>query len=81
MIQWKCSTNIIEKGRREMGIGLDYYCKQVDDIEKERNRLLILYYSKNIYHFFNRKYYKEIIDKYDELLMHCYQFIEKQIFN
>ena len=47
--------------------------------EKERNRLMVLYYSKNIFHILNRKYYKEMIDKYDELLMRCYQFIEKQI--
>jgi len=62
-----------------MNFGLDSYCKQVNDIEKERNRLMVLYYSKNIFHILNRKYYKEMIDKYDELLMRCYQFIEKQI--
>lgn len=60
-------------------MGLEGYCKLVNDIEKERNEVMKLYYSKNIYHFFNKKYYKEMIDKYDELLMHCYQFIEKQL--
>ena len=62
-----------------MNFGLDSYCKQVNDIEKKRNRLLELYYSKNIFHILNRRYYNEMIDKYDELLIHCYQFIEKQI--
>ena len=57
-----------------MNFGLDSYCKQVNDIEKERNRLMVLYYSKNIFHILNRKYYNEMIDKYDELLMRCYQY-------
>ena len=63
----------------KMGIGLEHYFKQVNEIEEERNKYLALYYSKNIYHLFNRKFYKNMIDKYDKLLMHCYEFIGKQI--
>ena len=55
------------------------YCKMVDDIENTRNDLRRKYYSKNIFHILNRNKYKEMLDKYDDLLMHCYKFIEKQL--
>ncbi len=62
-----------------MGLGLEGYCKLVNDIEKERNEVMRLYYSKNLFHRFYRNKYKELMDKYDKLLIHCYQFIEKQL--
>ena len=62
-----------------MGIGLEYYCEQVREFEEERNRLLELYYSSNILNCFKRLFYKKKIDLYDEILMHCYEFIGKQI--
>ena len=58
---------------------LNGYCKMVNDIENTRNELRNKYYSKNIFHRLNRNKYKDMLDKYDELLMHCYQFIEKQL--
>lgn len=61
-----------------MGIGLEYYCEQVKMFEEERNRLFKLCYSKNIFHYF-KKNYKKKIDRYDKILMHCYEFIGKQI--
>ena len=62
-----------------MGIGLEYYCEQVKEFEEERNRLFELCYSKNIFHYLKRKKYKKRIEKLDEILMHCYEFIRKQI--
>jgi len=62
-----------------MGIGLEYYCEQVREFEEERNRLLELYNSSNIFNCFKRLFYKKKIDLYDEILMHCYEFIGKQI--
>ena len=62
-----------------MGMGLEYYCEQVREFEEERNRLLELYYSSNILNCFKRLFYKKKINLYDEILMHCYEFIGKQI--
>lgn len=58
---------------------LKSYCSLVDMIEKERNKLLVEYYSKNIFKIMFRKNYKKMIDKYDNLLIHCYTFIEQQL--
>lgn len=55
------------------------YCEFVKQIEDERNKILIKYYSKSIFKIMFRGYYKEMLDKYDKMLMHCYEFIGKQI--
>lgn len=58
---------------------LNGYCKLVQEIEIKRNEIMRLYYSKNIFHMMHRKSYKKLMNKYDEVLMHCYKFIEKQL--
>lgn len=55
------------------------YCKFVEKIEKERNEIRTKYYSKNIFQMLFRKSYKKMLDNYDDLLIHCYEFIGKQI--
>lgn len=62
-----------------MGIGLEYYCEHVKEIEVERNILVEFCYSKNVFHYLKRKKHKKRIEKLDEILMHCYEFIGKQI--
>ena len=55
------------------------YCEFVTPSEDERNKILIKYYSKSIFKIMLRGYYKEMLYKYDKMLMHCYEFIGKQI--
>ena len=41
--------------------------------------LYMKYYSKNLFNLFNRKIYKDYLNKYENLLFSCYQKVEDNI--
>lgn len=56
-----------------------YLFNIISIIEENMKELYMKYYSKNLFNLFNRKIYKDYLNKYENLLFSCYQKVEDNI--